>query len=191
VSLLPFLGWFVLAAPTAAPGGEIDKLVRQLGSPKFDEREAAAGRLEALGEPALEALRKALRSEDPEVRRRARGLVDAIEGRDYQRLEGTWECVPEGSPRLVIGAGGRIVFDRGTRVAMTFVLAPTQSPKTIDFHHRGRVVLLGLYTLKGDDLQLCLPLRADCKRPGALAATGDGEAVTLTFKRVTAAPGMK
>jgi uncharacterized protein (TIGR03067 family) len=192
MSLLPSLCWLLLAAPAGTPqAAEIDRLVRQLGSPQFAEREAAVARLETIGEPALEALRKAAGSDDGEVRRRTRALVEAIEAKDYQRLEGTWECVPEGSPRLVVGTGGHITFDRGTRVAMTFNLAPTQTPKEIDFHHRGRPVLLGLYSLKGDDLQLCLPVRNDLQRPRAVAAAGDPTSVTLTFKRVKPAPEEK
>jgi uncharacterized protein (TIGR03067 family) len=192
LSFLPSLCWVVLAAPMTTPGTtEIDRLVRHLGSPQFDEREAAVARLEAIGEPALEALRKAAGSDDVEVRRRARALVEAIEGRDYQRLEGTWECVPDGSPRLVVSTGAQALFERGTRVTMTFTLSPTQTPKEIDFHHRGRPVLLGLYALKGDDLHLCLPVRNDLQRPRALAAAGDTGSVTLTFKRVKSAPEPK
>jgi uncharacterized protein (TIGR03067 family) len=190
--VLPALCGLILAAPTAAPGAaEIDQLIRQLGSPQFEDREAAVRRLEAIGEPALEALHKAARSADAEVRRRARGLLELIEGRDYQKLEGTWQCVPEGTPRLVVGTGGQIAFVRGTRVAMTFVLSPTESPKTIDFLQRGRLVLRGLYALKGDDLQLCLPLRDDSRRPRAIAAAGDADSVTLSFKRVKADPESK
>src|SRR5207248_6990543 len=66
------------ARPSAA---EVKRLVRRLGSPDFAEREAAGKRLEALGEPALRALRKAEAGEDPEVRRRAGRLARAIERR--------------------------------------------------------------------------------------------------------------
>ncbi len=56
----------------------IEHLIQQLGSPKFAEREAAAKRLEAIGEPALESLRKATQSQDAETRRRAQAVLDAI-----------------------------------------------------------------------------------------------------------------
>jgi hypothetical protein len=56
-------------------------LIQQLGSPRFDEREAATRALDALGPAALEPLRKALPSQDAEVRRRAVQLVRRIEGR--------------------------------------------------------------------------------------------------------------
>src|SRR5262249_44608798 len=42
----------------------INKLVKQLGSSDFQEREAATRALEAIGLPALEALRKAAKDDD-------------------------------------------------------------------------------------------------------------------------------
>jgi hypothetical protein len=60
---------------------EIDRLIQQLGSPKFAEREAASKRLEAIGVPAAEALRKAATtSPDIEIRRRAQKL---LAGKDW------------------------------------------------------------------------------------------------------------
>jgi hypothetical protein len=46
-------------ADDAADAARIARLVRQLGSDDFDEREAATKELEAIGEPALAPLRKA------------------------------------------------------------------------------------------------------------------------------------
>jgi formylglycine-generating enzyme len=66
-----------LAAETETE--RIDRLIRQLGSENFEEREAAGKALEAIGTPALEALRKAASSSsDAEVRRRARQLVEEV-----------------------------------------------------------------------------------------------------------------
>ncbi len=80
----------VKAAPPDA--AEIDRLVRQLGSPDFVEREAASKRLDAIGEPALERLQEAAtRSKDAEIRGRAQVLVRAVENRIYtevRRFEG-------------------------------------------------------------------------------------------------------
>src|SRR5262245_7870600 len=72
---------------TAVPGraddknnaDEIDKLVKQLGGARFADREKANKALEAIGVPALEALRKAAESDDPELRRRAGDLVAKLE----------------------------------------------------------------------------------------------------------------
>jgi WD40 repeat protein len=57
---------------------EIDRLIGQLGNAKLAEREAGSRRLEEIGPLALEALRKAARSPDAEVRRRAGELVQII-----------------------------------------------------------------------------------------------------------------
>jgi hypothetical protein len=63
-----------------APSKEkIDKLIEQLGSGSFEEREQASKELSALGAPVLEALRKAAKNGDPEVRKRAAELLPKIE----------------------------------------------------------------------------------------------------------------
>ncbi|MSR32124.1 MAG: hypothetical protein EXR99_11515 [Gemmataceae bacterium] len=65
----------------------VAKLVRDLGSSSFEEREKATRDLEAQGEKALVELKKASASEDAEVRRRAEDLVRKIESQlENQRL---------------------------------------------------------------------------------------------------------
>src|SRR5438094_479090 len=98
----------LLALPFVAiavdPGGrEVERLIRQLGDPRFARREAASKALAKVGEPALAALRKAAASsDDVEVRLRAARLVEAIEndlpslfnGKDltgWEGLEGAWK----------------------------------------------------------------------------------------------------
>ena len=66
------------AADTATPA-EIKKLVDQLGSSEFEEREEASKKLDAIGVPALELLRKAVTSDDAEVKQRAGDLVAKLE----------------------------------------------------------------------------------------------------------------
>ncbi len=63
------------------PPGEINRLIHQLGSPKFAEREAATRKLDEIGEAALDALERAADDANPERRRRAEVLVRRIEGR--------------------------------------------------------------------------------------------------------------
>jgi hypothetical protein len=66
-------------APDTAP---VAKLIEQLGSSDFEERDRATKALDAVGEPALDALRKAAESHpEAEVRMRAGLLVKAIETR--------------------------------------------------------------------------------------------------------------
>jgi hypothetical protein len=83
-------GLVIAAVLTSLPGqaaeadvAKIDQLVRQLGSEKFREREAASKQLEEIGEPALEGLAKARASSDPEVSRRATELTRVITVRAY------------------------------------------------------------------------------------------------------------
>jgi sulfatase modifying factor 1 len=72
----------------------IDRLIRQLGSESFAQREAAGKALQGIGEPALDALRKAAgTSEDIEVRRRAGRLVGEVLRRSKW---GSIDCTREG-----------------------------------------------------------------------------------------------
>jgi WD40 repeat protein len=60
----------------------IARLIRQLGSERFSEREAAGEALVEVGEPALAPLRQAAAaSDDAEIRRRAANLVQVIRKR--------------------------------------------------------------------------------------------------------------
>src|SRR6185437_12792105 len=84
LALLMGLG-LTLSGSLPSPAGEavnaekIDKLIEQMGSGTFAEREKATKQLDAIGVPALAALRKAVKSDDAEVRKRAEELVKKIE----------------------------------------------------------------------------------------------------------------
>ncbi len=84
LALLVILGVFLLGAlpspsSEAVSAERIDRLIEQVGSGTFTEREKATKELDAIGVPALGALRKAARSDDAEVKRRAEELVKKIE----------------------------------------------------------------------------------------------------------------
>lgn len=70
-----------LAVPGRAESNRIDALIRQMGSEAFVLRERAMVELEALGPSALEPLRKASKSTDAEMARRAAELVRRFEER--------------------------------------------------------------------------------------------------------------
>ena len=75
-------GLIAAPAPTEVPdAGKIARLIEQLGSDSFTERQKASEALDAIGEPALEGLRKATASQDAEVRKRSLDLVSKIESR--------------------------------------------------------------------------------------------------------------
>jgi hypothetical protein len=126
-------------ASAADPGGrtpaEIDRLVKQLGSVRFEEREAASKALEKVGYPALGALRKAAKSQDRETRRRARLLVEQIENGLDALLASYKEYglpLPPKDAQLVRVAAHRVIlFPRKefiTRYALGFRLPPGAAP---------------------------------------------------------------
>jgi WD40 repeat protein len=84
-NLMPVLDPAPLTRPDREAAARITALVRRLGSDQFGEREAAVRELEALGEPALAALRQAASGEDPEVRQRADNLIVRIRERGQVR----------------------------------------------------------------------------------------------------------
>ena len=57
----------------------ISEMIKSLGDSSFELREKAEKDLGLVGEPALEQLRKARKSEDPEIRRRTESLIKKIE----------------------------------------------------------------------------------------------------------------
>ena len=68
----------VAQEPTDEP--KITKAIQGLGAESFEEREQATSELRKIGAPALDALKKqAEQSSDPEVRLRAKRLVEEIE----------------------------------------------------------------------------------------------------------------
>jgi uncharacterized protein (TIGR03067 family) len=80
----------------------VARLVRQLGHSEFAKREQASKELDAIGEPALGALRKAAAADpDAEIRRRAERVIDAVQNRvraaatekALRELQGTWLLV--------------------------------------------------------------------------------------------------
>lgn len=80
---LVFLGAGLLAGAADAPRPQtsparIAALIEKLGDNRFRIREAAARELTAIGRPAVKALRQALTSPDPDVRLRARRILNQI-----------------------------------------------------------------------------------------------------------------
>jgi hypothetical protein len=57
----------------------VERLIEQLGSSSFEERDAASRTLAVLGPAALPGLRKAIADRDAEIARRARACLDTVE----------------------------------------------------------------------------------------------------------------
>jgi RNA polymerase sigma factor (sigma-70 family) len=104
------------SGPGTAPeaSGEstrIAQLIGQLGSSKFREREAASKALEGIGEPALDALRRAAASPpDLESLRRAEQLIERIERRwELRRFVGHTDAVPG----MALSPDGKLAVSTG------------------------------------------------------------------------------
>jgi hypothetical protein len=76
LALTGFLAW--CNAPKATPE-EIDRLVEQLGDARFRVREQATQKLIKIGRPAVPALRKAMESQDVELKMRAQRILKTIQ----------------------------------------------------------------------------------------------------------------
>jgi len=76
------------AVPAKVPAAaRVPELISRLGSARFAEREDSTRALDEIGADALDALHKATRSDDAEIRRRAAVLVQRIEKRlDTERI---------------------------------------------------------------------------------------------------------
>jgi hypothetical protein len=97
---------------------EIERLIRQLGSETFPQREAATADLDRIGEPALEALRKAAAGDaDIEVRFRAKKIARSIQLR-LDQVDVPSVPPPRGAVVLLDGKGlGGWVHGDGKRPA--------------------------------------------------------------------------
>ena len=108
----------------AKPDPEVEKLVKQLGSPQFAEREDAEKKLKALGVKAKAAVKAGMADPDPEVAARSAAIWNAI------RRDQLW-------PAFAAAAGGdpqaRELFDkmmaspRATDAAEAALDNPTQA----------------------------------------------------------------
>jgi uncharacterized protein (TIGR03067 family) len=88
--------------PDEPMADRVARLIKQLGHEEFAKREAASKELDAIGAPALDALRNAATdSNDAEIRRRAEQIAGIITGRiravvtrkELEKLQGTWSLV--------------------------------------------------------------------------------------------------
>ncbi len=73
------LGSVGLLRGSEPPRPELASLVERLGSPKFSEREEATEAIREIGASAVEQLKQARESGDPEIRARSQRLLEAIE----------------------------------------------------------------------------------------------------------------
>ena len=95
------------AAESTTATEKINKLIKQMGSNEFDDREEAQKQLDAIGEPAIDALKKAMSDEDTEIRRRAEDLIQKIETRtEGSKLLQPTKCIWSTGHPAARSAGG-------------------------------------------------------------------------------------
>lgn len=180
----------------------ITSLIKQLGNDEFVKREAASKELNAIGEPSLEALRKAAASgDDAEIRRRAELLERAITGRiqaaaakkDLEKLQGVWVLVS-------VERNAQAVPNQDKTVTMTFsankwvckgagegpfeLVDATKDPKKWNFNNTTMGVTgYGIYLLDGDTFKYCAHDAGPEARPADFTTkNGDGR-YCLAWKR--------
>ena len=181
----------------ADPGKEteterIARLIKQLGNDAFREREAASKELDAIGAPALDALRKAASDDDPEIRQRAEQIGQAVGGRirvaaarkELTTCEGSWQSA--GDVKMTI---------KGDRFTSSAPGVGARNGKLIAIEIRERVVLVdfvvedgdlkgrtaqGILRLEGDTLHYCVTF--DEARPTEFQSAG--ERYYIAWKRV-------
>lgn len=121
VAFLAVAGSLLGESPDELMASRVGRLVQQLGHNEFAKREAASKELDAIGEPALDALRKATSHEDAEIRQRAEKIVSTITSRiraavtkkELEKLQGTWSLVS-------MEVGGRQIQEEDKTFILTF-----------------------------------------------------------------------
>jgi uncharacterized protein (TIGR03067 family) len=170
----------------------IARLVLQLGHDDYDRREAANAELEAIGEPALPALREALESsDDAEIQHRAGEIIPTILDRaandDQKKLQGAWtlvsreesgkKAVEEDKPFTLTIAGNLWVRKQNNAVVQQgtcMFVDPTGQPRRVDLILIGGGVAHGVCQIEGDTLKVCAHNSPDGRPTDFTTKEGDG-----------------
>jgi uncharacterized protein (TIGR03067 family) len=193
------------------PGKETDterivRLIKQLGDGAFARREAASKELEAIGAPALAALRKvAGSSDDAEVRLRAKRIdarvVEAAAKSELAKLQGVWTVVSyEVEGKQLPGKDKRSTMtitgdkwvakwfkDEGGEVesGILKIVNPEKSPLAVDFvhldgPHKGSTVF-AIGRVDRDTFRFCYRDRAEDRPTEFVTKAGDTRCGLVAF----------
>jgi len=181
-----------------ASNDKIDRLIKQLGDNEFAKREAASKELDALGEKALTALRKAAATNDDlEIRRRAEGIIRSMADRaakkELEKFQGSWALVSENADSArwtLVYEGDKAQAYEGGRLDNKGVLKidPSKIPKTYEYTpSEGSIkgdTVLGIYEFDGDTLRICYVYGSSNKpRPTEFSIGPKGDADLSVWKR--------
>lgn len=147
------------AAPSADPSAtQLDRLIQQLGDPSYRQRLAARKALEAMGEPALERLRREAETNvDHEIRRQASYLKQAV--------------LYNGKNSKSIGLEMSVI--RPGTFAMGYIQPGRSGAAPVDAVHRvtiSRTFLLGSYEVSQAQF-----LKVMGRNPSRYSASGEGK----------------
>jgi uncharacterized protein (TIGR03067 family) len=148
----------------------VARLVDQLGHKEFAKREAASKELQAIGEPARDALMKAAAGADPEVRRRAQKILDSFAARaraaaakkELAAWQGEW--VGNGNQKFIIKGDRWLWGDATTKpddpsanriVIVEVGKAATLTDMIVADGTAERKVCRAIFHLDGDTLHYC------------------------------------
>jgi uncharacterized protein (TIGR03067 family) len=187
----------------------IARLIKQLGDDAFAKREAVSKELEAIGAPALAALRKAAASsDDAEIRRRAERIgetiADAVAKADLAKLQGVWTVssyevegkqLPGKDKRSTMKITGRkwvaqwAKEDGGVQVesGILTLVNPEKSPLAVDLvhldgPHKGSTVF-AISRVDRDTFEFCYCVRAEDRPTEFVTKAGDEGRGLVTFNR--------
>ena len=181
-------------ASTETEADRIIRLIGQLGDDAYAKREAASRELEAIGEPALAALRKAAAaSDDIEIRVRAEKIARGISAKkEIASLQGTWHSMStetdgvrqsgENKADRHFFSGDEWTCKDGETIVQTATIKIVEASDKlvkIDFlitdGSRKGETWVGLYQRNGDELKWCGGYVGEKGRPTTLATKpGDG-----------------
>jgi uncharacterized protein (TIGR03067 family) len=185
----------------------IARLIEQLGDNAFARREAASKELEAIGVPALAALRKAAASsDDAEIRWRAKRIsarvAEAAARSELAKLQGVWTVVSyEVEGKQLRGKDKRSTMtvtedrwiakwskdDGGVQIesGILKIVNPEKSPLAIDFvhldgPHKGSTVF-AIARVDRATFRFCYRDRAEARPTAFVTKAGDARCGLVTF----------
>lgn len=164
----------------------VSALIEELGSPRFQVREAATSQLLAAGDKVVGALRAVLDDTDRERARRAQIILwKILNEADLGALVGIWDYVSVKVEGKDEDPGGQLTIEPKTIAIrqstgkepyglMPFTIDATKTPKHLDFRHNDSLIRC-LYKLEGDSLTLCYSKDSGGARPVSIhSESGSG-----------------
>jgi RNA polymerase sigma factor (sigma-70 family) len=196
------------------PGNEADaekiaRLIKQLGDDAIEKREAASKELEAIGTPALAAVRNAAASsDDAEIRQRSerigKSITQAAAKAELAKLQGVWTVasyeiegkqLPDKDKRSFMTIVGDkwvamwVNDDGGIQVeaGILKIVNPEKSPLAVDFEHldgphKGSTVF-AISRMDKDTFKYCYHVRAEDRPTEFVTKVGDASCGLVTFNR--------